>query len=190
MGDPRDGFTLNEDGTDRGSKKKNKIDCKSGGGGKNYYDLPPKSEQLLDLIEYVNMNGNIKDIFKACYRLGRKKGISREYDLRKMALYSLRELGREVGRKDYMALAEEVIGHHDTTREPIALTTSEDVTKRFDNQGQMETAIRGELFGDKDYSFAYIDHEGYIMLNNHETGLQFAMTDYDEFIAWYKNGTH
>ena len=86
-----------------------------GGGGKNYYDLPPNPTQLLDLIEYRNMNGNIKDIFKACYRLGQKDGISEEYDLRKMALYSLRELGRVTGRKDYLVLADEVIGYHDIT---------------------------------------------------------------------------
>ena len=84
-----------------------------GGGGKNYYDLPPGAEQLLDLIEHRNMNGNVKDIFKACYRLGQKEGTSEEYDLRKMVLYSLRELGRVTGRKDYIDLAIEVAGHHD-----------------------------------------------------------------------------
>jgi len=87
-----------------------------GGGGANYYDLPPDAKQLLDLIEYRNMNGNIKDIFKACYRLGQKDGTSVEYDMKKMVLYSIRELGRVLGRKDYINLAIEVAGHHDTTR--------------------------------------------------------------------------
>jgi len=88
-----------------------------GGGGRNYYDLPPGAEQLLDLIEHRNMNGNIKDIFKACYRLGEKEGTSEEYDLRKMVLYSIRELGRVTGRKDYVDLATEVVGHHDRIRD-------------------------------------------------------------------------
>jgi len=84
-----------------------------GGGGQNYYDLPNEATQLLDLIEHRNMNGNIKDIFKACYRLGLKEGITEEYDLRKMVIYSIRELGRVLGRKDYVTLAREVVGHHD-----------------------------------------------------------------------------
>ena len=92
------------------------MSTNDGGGGKNYYDLPEGATQLLDLIEDRNMNGNIKDIFKACYRLGKKDGTSMQYDLRKMVLYSLRELGRVTKRKDYMTLAEEVIGHHDLTK--------------------------------------------------------------------------
>lgn len=82
-----------------------------GGGGQNHYDLPKGATQLQDLIEHRNMNGSVKDIFKACYRLGVKDGVSDEYDLRKMAFYSLRELGRQLGRKDYLTLAKEIIGH-------------------------------------------------------------------------------
>lgn len=87
----------------------------NGGGDKNYYDLPEEATQLLDLIEFRNMNGNIKDIFKACYRLGEKEGTSVEYDMQKIVLYAIRELGRVQGRRDYLNIAEEVIGHHDTT---------------------------------------------------------------------------
>ena len=86
-----------------------------GGGGANYYDLPTGATQLLDLIEDRNMNGNIKDIFKACYRLGKKDGITEEHDLKKMVLYSVRELGRVTGRKDYIQLAKEIVHHHDNT---------------------------------------------------------------------------
>tara|TARA_R110000772_G_scaffold5454_8_gene19545 strand:+ start:7611 stop:7922 length:312 start_codon:yes stop_codon:yes gene_type:complete len=82
-----------------------------GGGGANYYDLPKGAKQLQDLIEYRNMNGSVKDIFKACYRMGMKDGHDDEYDARKMSYYSLRELGRILGRKDYLDLADEVIGH-------------------------------------------------------------------------------
>lgn len=91
-----------------------------GGGGANYYDLPEGATQLQDLIEYRNMNGSIKDIFKACYRMGLKDGTADDYDLRKMAYYSLRELGRVEGRKDYLTLSEEIIGHQ-----------HEEVTKRL-----------------------------------------------------------
>lgn len=83
----------------------------SGGGNRNHYDLPEGAEQLQDLIEYRNMNGSVKDIFKACYRLGLKEGTSDIYDVEKIVFYSLRELGRLQGRKDYLTIAKEVIGH-------------------------------------------------------------------------------
>lgn len=80
------------------------------GGSSSYYELPKEATQLQDLIEHRNMNGNIKDIFKACYRMGCKEGTTDIYDCRKMVYYSLRELGRLTSRKDYITLAEEVIG--------------------------------------------------------------------------------
>ena len=55
------------------------------------------------------MNGSLKDIFKACYR----SGIKTEDQLRdanKMAYYSLREVGRITGRKDYVTIAKELMG--------------------------------------------------------------------------------
>ena len=84
--------------------------AKPTGGSSDYYKLPDDATQLQDLIEVKNMNGNIKDIFKACYRYGQKDGTTDEYDARKMVYYSLRELGRITGSKDYIALAESVIG--------------------------------------------------------------------------------
>lgn len=169
------------------------IDSKSGGGGKNYYDLPPNSEQLLDLIEHVNMNGNIKDIFKACYRLGRKKGVSREYDLRKMALYSLRELGRELGRKDYMTLAEEVIGHHDTVTEykigglnpneacMAKPTEGEKVLYRRQQANAVERWIEDSVFD----LFDYVE-DGSIKLTDSRQGkMDLIFKDYDQFFRWF-----
>ena len=83
---------------------------KNTGGTSSWYELPEGAKQLQDLIEYRNMNGNVKDIFKACYRLGYKEGVSDEYNLRKMVYYSLRELGRVLKTKDYLRLADEIIG--------------------------------------------------------------------------------
>ena len=84
---------------------------KSKGGSTSYYDLPSNPTTLQDLIEYRNMNGSIKDIFKACYRLGQKDGMSDIDDVTKMAYYSLRELGRLKGTKDYLSLANNIIGN-------------------------------------------------------------------------------
>ena len=92
---PREICKCNKKTTDQKYKESQEKKIKSSGGGSaNYYDLPPNAEQLLDLIEFRNMNGNIKDIFKACYRLGQKEGTSEIYDVQKMVLYSIRELGR------------------------------------------------------------------------------------------------
>ena len=81
------------------------------GGSTSYYDLPKNADTLQDLIEYRDMNGSIKDIFKACYRLGQKDGMSDIDDVTKMAYYSLRELGRLKGTKDYLSLANNIIGN-------------------------------------------------------------------------------
>lgn len=80
------------------------------GGSSNYYDLPKNAKTLQDLIEYKNMNAQQKDIFKACWRMGSKEGTKEEYDVRKQVYYSLRELGRLLGTKNYMKLAKDIIG--------------------------------------------------------------------------------
>lgn len=79
------------------------------GGASDWYSLPKDANTLQDLIEHRNMNGSVKDIFKACYRLGIKTEDELR-DLNKMAYYSLREVGRITGRKDYITIAKELMG--------------------------------------------------------------------------------
>lgn len=79
------------------------------GGDTDYYTLPKDANTLQDLIEHRNMNGSVKDIFKACYRLGIKTEDELR-DLNKMAYYSLREIGRITARKDYITIAKELMG--------------------------------------------------------------------------------
>jgi len=86
----------------------------TGGDGNKWYDLPEGANQLQDLIEHKNMNGNIKDVFKACYRVGKKDGTEEVYDVEKMAYYSLRELGRILNTKDYIFLATKLMGKQNT----------------------------------------------------------------------------
>lgn len=82
----------------------------NGGDGNGYYNLPKEATQLQDLIEFKNMNGNIKDIFKACWRKGDKKGVDEIYDVEKMVYYSLREAGRVLNTKDYISIATRIMG--------------------------------------------------------------------------------
>lgn len=79
------------------------------GGASDWYSLPKDAKTLQDLIEHRNMNGSVKDIFKACYRLGIKTEDELR-DLNKMAYYSLREIGRITGSKDYITIAKELMG--------------------------------------------------------------------------------
>ena len=66
------------------------VEPKTKGGSTSYYDLPPNPNTLQDLIEHRNMNGSVKDVFKACYRLGQKDGMSDIDDV--TVLYKLRRL--------------------------------------------------------------------------------------------------
>ena len=85
------------------------LKTNNNGGASDWYALPKNANTLQDLIEHRNMNGSIKDIFKACYRLGIKMEDELR-DLNKMAYYSLREIGRITGRKDYITIAKELMG--------------------------------------------------------------------------------
>lgn len=85
------------------------IKQNNNGGASDWYLLPKDANTLQDLIEHRNMNGSVKDIFKACYRLGIKTEDELR-DLNKMAYYSLREIGRITGRKDYITIAKELMG--------------------------------------------------------------------------------
>ena len=64
----------------------------STGWSTDYYVLPDGAVELQDLIEHRSMNFSVGNIFKACYRLGRKDGTSTLYDLRKMKWFIEREI--------------------------------------------------------------------------------------------------
>ena len=83
-------------------------DKQNNGGSSDWYSLPDNAKTLQDLIEHRNMNGAVKDMFKACYRLGIKTEDELR-DLNKTAYYALREIGRVSGRKDYITIAKELI---------------------------------------------------------------------------------
>lgn len=65
-----------------------------GGSTPSQYALPTGAKELQDLIEHRGMNFAVGNIFKACYRLGTKDGVSAEYDLNKIIFFAKRELAR------------------------------------------------------------------------------------------------
>lgn len=73
---------------------------KSTGWSTDYYELPDGAKELQDLIEYREMNFSVGNIFKACYRLGRKDGATTLYDLNKIRWYVEREIARVSANAD------------------------------------------------------------------------------------------
>lgn len=65
-----------------------------GGSTPHLYSIPSDAKELQDLIEYRNMNFAIGNIFKACYRMGRKEGADELYDLNKIIFFAEREKKR------------------------------------------------------------------------------------------------
>lgn len=66
----------------------------SNGGSTDYYNIPKGTTDIQDLIEYLNMNFSMGNIFKACWRIGRKEGIDDLYDLNKIIFFAEREKER------------------------------------------------------------------------------------------------
>lgn len=66
----------------------------NGGSTPHLYSIPSDAKELQDLIEYRNMNFSVGNIFKACYRMGRKEGADELYDLNKIIFFAEREKKR------------------------------------------------------------------------------------------------
>ena len=67
---------------------------KSDGSTAKYYELPKDATELYHLIIHKNMNGQIAEIFRACYRYGEVEYSSELRDVRKMRAYADQEIER------------------------------------------------------------------------------------------------
>lgn len=67
---------------------------KSDGSTASYYTLPTNATQLQDLISYKNMNAQIGEIFRACYRYGEVEHSDKLRDAKKMKFYAEAEIAR------------------------------------------------------------------------------------------------
>lgn len=70
------------------------MSIESDGSTASYYELPPDAKELQDLIAYRNMNVQMGEIFRACYRYGHVAHSPRERDLKKIIFYAQAELYR------------------------------------------------------------------------------------------------
>ena len=73
-------------------KHGNKV--KSDGSTASYYELPDECGQIQDLISYKNMNAQIGEIFRACYRYGEVSHSEMLRDAKKIKFYAEAEIKR------------------------------------------------------------------------------------------------
>jgi hypothetical protein len=66
----------------------------SDGSTASYYELPKVASELQDLISHKNMNAQIGEIFRACYRYGQVAHSPEIRDIKKILFYANAELRR------------------------------------------------------------------------------------------------
>ena len=66
----------------------------SDGSTASYYELPEGAKELQDLISHRNMNAQIGEIFRACYRMGMVSHSPEMRDVKKIIFYATEELKR------------------------------------------------------------------------------------------------
>lgn len=70
------------------------MGTKSDGSTASYYVLPNGAKQLQDLISHKNMNAQIGEIFRACYRYGEVEHSEMLRDAKKIKFYAEAEIKR------------------------------------------------------------------------------------------------
>lgn len=66
----------------------------SDGSTASYYQLPDDAKQLQDLISYKNLNAQIGEIFRECYRYGQASHSDEMRGIKKILFYANAELAR------------------------------------------------------------------------------------------------
>ena len=66
----------------------------SNGSTASYYEIPAGATQLQDLISDRDMNAQIGEVFRACYRYGRVSHSDKLRDARKILFYAQAEVKR------------------------------------------------------------------------------------------------
>lgn len=67
---------------------------KSDGSTASYYELPKLATELQHLISHKDMNGQIAEIFRACYRYGEVDHSDKLRDAKKIKFYAQAEIER------------------------------------------------------------------------------------------------
>lgn len=78
----------------RAAKRHEQGTLTSDGSTAAYYQIPEGSEQLQDLISHRDMNAQIGEIFRACYRYGLASHSDKLRDAKKIRFYAEAEIKR------------------------------------------------------------------------------------------------
>ena len=70
------------------------MKIKSDGSTAKYYELPQEATELQHLIAHKNMNAQIGEIFRACYRYGEVEHSEMLRDAKKILFYATAEIDR------------------------------------------------------------------------------------------------
>lgn len=70
----------------------------SDGSTASYYELPSGARELQDLISFKNMNAQIGEIFRECYRYGQASHSDEIRGIKKILFYAQAELKRIEGK--------------------------------------------------------------------------------------------
>lgn len=70
------------------------MKIKSDGSTAKYYELPQEATELQHLIAHKNMNAQIGEIFRACYRYGEVEHSEMLRDAKKILFYAQAEIDR------------------------------------------------------------------------------------------------
>lgn len=70
------------------------MKTKSDGSTASYYELPAGAQELQHLISHKNMNAQIGEIFRACYRYGECAHSEMLRDAKKILFYAKAEIER------------------------------------------------------------------------------------------------
>ena len=70
------------------------MKIKSDGSTAKYYELPQEATELQHLISHKNMNAQIGEIFRACYRYGEVEHSEMLRDAKKILFYAKAEIDR------------------------------------------------------------------------------------------------
>jgi hypothetical protein len=70
------------------------IKVSSDGSSASYYELPNNASELQDLISAKNMNAQIGEIFRECYRYGQASHCDEIRGIKKILFYANAELKR------------------------------------------------------------------------------------------------
>jgi hypothetical protein len=79
---------------DKEDTVKDTVKYVSDGSTASYYVLPEGAKELQDLISHLDLNAQIGEIFRACYRYGRCRHSDRLRDAKKILFYAQAEVAR------------------------------------------------------------------------------------------------